>query len=529
MLILHSSDFQQLFQLRLHFDMIRRTISLNSIVCTIIFFTIFRFLIDLLREREMSNANTLNDARTLIATVVRAFYTDTHIVVMDLFLRESMVLAEQVGPRLRLRMKDLEKVLRELESHMMIKYEDVKNLQTGDTFRYYYIDYQICVMAIFYRIYRMKERLNEAERQQIRDVYYLCPTCDNQYSILQVQMMLSKDFQFICSSCCPEDDFRDCNTRDYPECKFKLKEIDNTHLEVSLQRTKRNLEAQLSTVEGQHRGILELLASSNLRRVPLPRNLPSENIKLGQGTSTVQDADVKEEINDQMNNMASGRSIGKSYINNRKRAATTQYIRDEQGLVIGVQAATANERRQMMEENIRTGNNTTFGNPSGGLGGTGGRSGGLASAADYLLQQQRDEITKRNMADRNLAVPDFLRQSGVLGAEESIRQASSLQWERQQMAQRLAQQQQQQLSSAMPLAAVATTVGVGAEVERIRFDSTNDLDTPTNLEEQEKKRRRLLEEQLVAGSMPGAGIAAAAPVQRGESGGMDMDDIAWED
>lgn len=417
----------------------------------------------------MSNANALNEARTLIATVARAFYSDTHIVVMDLLLRESMVLAEQVGPRLRLRMKDLEKVLRELETHMMIKFEDVKNEVTGDTFRYYYIDYQVCVAAIFYRIYRMKERLNEAERQQIKDVYYLCPSCDNQYSILQVQVMLSKDFQFICSSCCPEDDYRDCDTRDYPECKFKLKEIDNTHVEAFLQRSKKNLDSQLSYVDGQHKGIMDLLTSQTLRAIPLPRNLPSENIKRGQHTSKVSDEDVNQEISEQMNNMAAGRTIGKSYINNRRRASTTQYVRDEDGRVIGMQTATADERRQMMEENLRVQASSSSGSSAGR---SAGRS-AVESAADYL-QQQREEITKRMMAERTLEIPEFLRQSGVIGADESIRQATNYQLERQQNAQRLAQQHQS-LSSAsnlIPLGAIG--VGMSNDVERIQFIDGSD-------------------------------------------------------
>eukprot|EP01040_Poterioochromonas_malhamensis_P022379 gene22379-27216_t len=64
--------------------------------------------------------DALEDAKTLIRTVARAFYTDTYIVVLDLLLRESMVLFEQIGPRLRLPMKQVEEVIRDLERQMMI-------------------------------------------------------------------------------------------------------------------------------------------------------------------------------------------------------------------------------------------------------------------------------------------------------------------------------------------------------------------------------------------------------------------------
>lgn len=450
----------------------------------------------------MSNADALKDAQLLIATVMRAFYTDTHIVVVDLLLRESYVLAEQIGPRLRLRMRDLEKVLRELETHKIIKFEDVKNDQTGDTFRYYYIDYQICVAAIFYRIYRMKERLNEAERQQIKDIYYLCPSCNNHYSVLQVQAMLSKDFQFICSSCCPEDDYRDCDTRDYPEARFLLQEIDNTNIEASLQRTKKNLESQLWAIPGQHDGIMNLLTSNTLRSTPLPRNLPSENIKHGRRTSTVNDEEVIREMKEQMDNMAAGRTVGKSYINNRKRAATTQYIRDEHGQVVGMQVATADERRQMMEDNLLTDGSSSSSNRPGGA-----VSGGYCapSAADFLQQQKREEITKQMMSNRSIEIPEHLRQSGVIGAEESIRLASSLQMERQLNAQRLVQQQQT-LSSALPLSAIG--VSIGHEVERIQFGE---------------------DETETAAKRPRVEPTPAQQPVREESSGANLEDIAWED
>eukprot|EP01033_Poteriospumella_lacustris_P001438 gene1439-1041_t len=420
--------------------------------------------------------DALEDAKTLIRTVARAFYTDTYIVVLDLLLRESMVLFEQIGPRLRLPMKQVEEVIRDLESQMMIKSEAIKNEETKDTFQYYYIDYQISVLAIFFRIRRMKDILNSKIKEQVRTIQYHCPTCRKEYSQFVVPGLLSRDMQFVCSSCCPEDDYRDCDTREYPDCAFKLVEVDTTHTETSLTRTKNNLEAQLNEVEGRplgHLGIMTLL--HRLKSKVLPRNLPSENIKHGQFASKVKDEDVQAKIADEMNNMASGRTGGHSSINNRKKAATTQYIYDDHGKVIGMQAATASERHQMAEELQRkqaAADKGSGGGLGGGGGGGGGYSGGGLSAADLF---QRQEITKTLMAHRDTAIPEFLGTSGVYGADESIKQATSLQRERQEAAQRLAQQQA--LTSAMPLSAMGT--GLMPEVERVHVDTTSTAAAPT--------------------------------------------------
>lgn len=462
--------------------------------------------------------DALEDAKTLIRTVARAFYTDTYIVVLDLLLRESMVLFEQIGPRLRLPMKQVEEVIRDLESQMMIKSEAIKNEETKDTFQYYYIDYQICVLAIFFRIRRMKDILNNKIKEQVRTIQYHCPTCRKEYSQFVVPGLLSRDMQFVCSSCCPEDDYRDCDTRDYPDCTFKLVEVDTTQTESSLTRTKNNLEAQLNEVEGRplgHLGIMTLL--NRLKSKVLPRNLPSENIKHGQFASKVRDEDVQAKIADEMNNMASGRTGGHSSINNRKKAATTQYIYDAQGKVIGMQAATASERLQLAEEAQRK---QAASDKSNGGGGGGVYSGGI-SAADLF---QRQEITKTMMANRDTAIPEFLGTSGVYGAEESIQQATSLQRERQEAAQRLAQQQA--LTSSMPLSAMGT--GLMPEVERVHVDTTTAVptldDDDGHDDEPEAKRRKLRADST---TMDTTVKREEAPVAETEA--VDLDDIAWED
>ena len=43
-------------------------------------------------------------------------------------------------------------------------------------------------------------------------VYYECPTCHDRYSLLEAQRMLSADYKFVCTYCCPNEDFRTQNS-----------------------------------------------------------------------------------------------------------------------------------------------------------------------------------------------------------------------------------------------------------------------------------------------------------------------------
>ena len=111
----------------------------------------------------------------LVKTVTRAFYSDTVVVVMDALLREKFIREEEMGPRLRLKEKDWRKVINQMEEELLINSEKVlmEDMRQPSV---YYIDYQMFVDVVRYRIYLMRKKVNSAQSQEIAEVKYKCPT-----------------------------------------------------------------------------------------------------------------------------------------------------------------------------------------------------------------------------------------------------------------------------------------------------------------------------------------------------------------
>jgi transcription initiation factor TFIIE subunit alpha len=249
-------------------------------------------------------------AKTLIATVARAFYSDAHIVLMDLLLRERFVLCEEIGPRLRLPDKETRKIIAFLEEEMLIKSENVSMQGTKDYFKYYYIDYQLCVHVIRYRLWKMQTRIEEEQKQQNTEVQYQCPSCQTVYSILHVQRLIAGDGKFICSNCCDNDNFRLLPSQP----SYRLVELSHREKAPKTKALRTKIQQQLSGEVGLREGIRELL--DELRDIPLPHNLPSDNLRKGYQTSAVKDADISAEIEESLFDTARGKKGGKYNIQN---------------------------------------------------------------------------------------------------------------------------------------------------------------------------------------------------------------------
>lgn len=238
----------------------------------------------------MNSGNVNFLVEKLVATVGRAFYTDSIVVVLDTLLREKFIREEELGPRLKLQDKEVRKIIQQLESEMLIKFENII-MDDNRSSKCYYIDYQLFVNVIRYRIFLMQKSISSAEKNELNEVYYECPTCKQRYSQLDAQKLLSADFKFICSSCCPFENFRE----NISAAHYRLIEVDNRRKLNSFQSLASKMDTQLTSCE-HHEGIFDLLF--NLKDTQLIRNLPSENRKRGLGSSRVVDADVEHEISE---------------------------------------------------------------------------------------------------------------------------------------------------------------------------------------------------------------------------------------
>ena len=182
------------------------------------------------------NSNLL--VEKLIATVARAFYSDNYVVVLDTLIHEKYIREEEIAPRLKMIAKDVRKIISHLEADMLIKHEEMI-MDDGRTSKCYYIDYQLFVNVIRYRVFMMKKAITSSEKSVLNDVFYQCPTCQETVSSLDAQKLRNYEFKFICLNCCPHEDFRTSRSEPF----FVLVEQDKNL--NSIQATIKRFEYQL--------------------------------------------------------------------------------------------------------------------------------------------------------------------------------------------------------------------------------------------------------------------------------------------
>jgi transcription initiation factor TFIIE subunit alpha len=182
-------------------------------------------------------------AERLIATVARAFYEDTIIVVVDALIREKFIRFEEMGPRLRMAQKSVQNAVNRLtEAEMLVKIESIPVPDSREIAKYCYIDYQHAVNVIRLRIHLMRENFQSQESNVIQEIYYLCPTCKRKYTGLEALKYKSADNKFICYDCCPDADLKKSISQEY----FRLVEFDNKGKLSEVQLMEKKMREQLT-------------------------------------------------------------------------------------------------------------------------------------------------------------------------------------------------------------------------------------------------------------------------------------------
>lgn len=224
-------------------------------------------------------------AEKLVAIIARAFYTDTFVVLLDALVREKYIREDEIAPRLKLPDKDVKRVLFQLKEEMIIRDEDV-TMDDGQNSKCWYIDYQLFVHVVRYRVHLIQSELNSREKLELNHIFFECPTCKEKYGELDVLKLRSKDSKFICGHCCPYDNIRETVSEPY----FRLVEHDRGGRLTEVQLLRKKMDEQLHRADGLHGGIYDLL--SELRDQSIIRNLPSDNIKRGIKSSKITDEEV---------------------------------------------------------------------------------------------------------------------------------------------------------------------------------------------------------------------------------------------
>lgn len=180
----------------------------------------------------------------------------------------------------------------------------------------------------------MKQLIRASETKDVGGPSFACPTCHKRYTALEAQRLLTKNYKFVCSHCCPHDNFRSLLTT---EAFYTLVEVDDSSSDLKTQGLRDKMDAQLSyckivpaNPDGAnsnhnamakekeivlHKGIYQLL--EKLKDVALPRNLPSDNIYKGDGrTEMNQDEDSMAQLQYNLD-MSKTNKTGGSFMNKK--------------------------------------------------------------------------------------------------------------------------------------------------------------------------------------------------------------------
>ena len=233
----------------------------------------------------------------LIKTIVRAFYTDDCVCIIDVLLRDKYLRDDDMGPRLSLPVKQLRRTMEYLHREMLVRYELVDDLAAGGSqqTKFWYVDYNHCVNVIRWRVFKLKQQIAKTEVSARSSSSYVCPNyrkkvCNGTYSELEAQQVLDYETGlFLCQECVKQ--FAN-HPEPPPKSSYTLEVIDSSkELKLAMENAKRINDQFSSRRVGNMQlryGIYDLLQKIRKTKGPLSSNLPSENFALGIGTTRLE-------------------------------------------------------------------------------------------------------------------------------------------------------------------------------------------------------------------------------------------------
>ena len=399
---------------------------------------------------NMSNAVVLME--TLVSTIARAFYTDTVVVLLEGLMHEKYIIEEELGPRLKLSAKEIRKITTQLESEMLVRYENVTVDDTKSFLKCYYIDYQQFVDSVRFRMHLMQKEIISEEKSELNEVFFECPTCKTKFTSLEVQRLRCVDYKFVCNGCCPND-FRTTPSETF----YRLIEIDNTKKLTTLQLLEKKLEEQMNKSK-LHDSIYEIL--SQLREIPLSHNLPSYNISKGIKTSEITDERVVEEIKQNLE-YATGQ-FGSSLIKKKTKDVLSTGIKNPDQIEYNINIETEDSKHG-------TNNNTYNSNAQ------------ISRQAGYSVGSEGAGRQQGTLAELSTSLPHFLRDSRVTGAKEMLDSVHSLkqtekegEGENEQVHKRAKLNEDNSNTTATGTTATTTSTGAASEAAAVQEDEDAD-------------------------------------------------------
>ncbi|OLL24430.1 Transcription initiation factor IIE subunit alpha [Neolecta irregularis DAH-3] len=143
--------------------------------------------------------------RSLLRHVVRAFYETKHVIILEALIRHSALRDEDFAVMTSLQPKEVQKICGKLREDRLLtmhtKVEGKSEHHRTYNKTWYFIDYQVAVDAIKFKMYRLQKRIEEEMTKQAEMKGYHCPRCSRKYTAVEAMMHVDEFMIFQCELC----------------------------------------------------------------------------------------------------------------------------------------------------------------------------------------------------------------------------------------------------------------------------------------------------------------------------------------
>ena len=143
--------------------------------------------------------------KRFVQLVAHAFYQPKEFLFIDLLVKNTILSEEVLAKRLHSEARQLRAVTHQFERDKMIRTKSVNTTKPegrAQKISYYYIDYQMFVNVVRYRLFKMGDKLELEERCSERTNYFCTRShCLPNYTELDMDKLLDSTGSLICERC----------------------------------------------------------------------------------------------------------------------------------------------------------------------------------------------------------------------------------------------------------------------------------------------------------------------------------------
>jgi transcription initiation factor TFIIE subunit alpha len=164
------------------------------------------------QERPTATEEDLRLVRTVCQMVTRQFYSDQHVITIDILSKYSVMPADILAQSLGVHTKDLLQVCNQLVRDRLIgifKRGETRETATATSSftrtairNYFYLDRKVFLDVTKWRMMKMRSQIDSVLRNELDNKGYMCPRCGKSYNTLDVAALLDPItmMTFICNT-----------------------------------------------------------------------------------------------------------------------------------------------------------------------------------------------------------------------------------------------------------------------------------------------------------------------------------------